>query len=67
MRPERITVSLTQAHWEALITAAHLGGWPGAREMGMTAHDSDRIVDAAMREVRNLLDTWTTQQKEEGP
>lgn len=59
---ERYTVSLTSTHWDSLLTAGRLRAWVEARQMGMTVEQCDRIADAAVAGVRELVDEWAQQQ-----
>jgi hypothetical protein len=59
---ERYTVSLTSTHWESLLTQGRLRAWVEARQMGMTVEQCDRIADAAVAGVRELVDDWAQQQ-----
>lgn len=59
---ERCTVSLTTAHWECLLTRGRLWAWVEARQMGMSVADCDRIADAAVAGVREMIEEWAQQQ-----
>jgi hypothetical protein len=59
---QRYTVSLTTTHWEMLLTAGRLRAWTEARQMGMTVAQCDRVADAAVAGVRELVDEWARQQ-----
>lgn len=59
---QRYTVSLTSTHWDSLLTAGRLRAWVEARQMGMTVEQCDRIADAAVAGVRELVDDWAQQQ-----
>lgn len=59
---QRYTVSLTTTHWDCLLTAGRLRAWTEARQMGMTVEQCDRIADAAVAGVRELVDEWAQQQ-----
>jgi predicted DNA-binding transcriptional regulator AlpA len=63
-RPAPITVRLTTAHWEALLTQGRLRAWGEARQMGMTVEQCDRIADAAVEGVREMVEEWARQQAE---
>ncbi|MDX2513858.1 hypothetical protein PV355_01585 [Streptomyces stelliscabiei] len=63
---QRYTVSLTTTHWEMLLTAGRLRAWTEARQMGMTVNQCDRIADAAVDGVHELVDDWA-QQQDAGP
>ena len=41
-----------------LMTKAHLAGWVQARQRGISVHDCDAIVDAALAGVIELLEKW---------
>lgn len=58
----RYTVSLTTTHWEMLLTAGRLRAWTEARQMGMTVEQCDRVADAAVSGVRELVEEWAQQQ-----
>jgi hypothetical protein len=59
---QRYTVSLTTTHWEMLLTAGRLRAWAEARQMRMTVGQCDRVADAAMAGVRELVEEWAEQQ-----
>jgi hypothetical protein len=59
---KRYTVSLTTTHWDSLLTAGRLRAWVDARQMGITIKQCDRIADAAVAGVRELVDEWAQQQ-----
>ena len=59
---QRYTVSLTTTQWEMLLTAGRLRAWAEARQMRMTVGQCDRVADAAMAGVRELVEEWAEQQ-----
>lgn len=61
----RIRGRYSDTHWGALTNQASLAGWVEARQMGLSADQCDKIVEAAVRAVRELQETWADQEQGE--